>query len=299
MDEREEKIRRLLQQGRPKTEIAMRLGIDRSTVSRVAARVGFPAQQRGRSDHDWAVIRSFYEKGHSAAECGRRFGFTPSTWDAAINRGEIVPRPRTSQQPRGRTRREVERLLNDGIRISEIAERLGVSKPTVCYHARRLGVPSQAKFARRFDWQEIQRVYDSGVPQRECRRRFGFSNNAWGDAVARGDIVPRSRLIPIEDLLVVGRPTNRTHLKARLIQAGLKQNQCEECGLISWRGKPFNMQLHHINGDGQDNRLENIALLCANCHAQTDTYGGRNGHRKPKPDLRLVDPPEEDGEEAA
>jgi 5-methylcytosine-specific restriction endonuclease McrA len=41
------------------------------------------------------------------------------------------------------------------------------------------------------------------------------------------------------------------------------------------------MQLHHINGDGSDNRLENIIFLCANCHSQTDTYGGRNGHRRP------------------
>jgi hypothetical protein len=40
------------------------------------------------------------------------------------------------------------------------------------------------------------------------------------------------------------------------------------------------MQLHHVNGDGLDNRLENLELLCANCHSQTETYGGRNGHRR-------------------
>ena len=40
------------------------------------------------------------------------------------------------------------------------------------------------------------------------------------------------------------------------------------------------MQLHHINGHGDDNRLENLELLCANCHSMTDTYGGRNGHRR-------------------
>jgi 5-methylcytosine-specific restriction endonuclease McrA len=40
------------------------------------------------------------------------------------------------------------------------------------------------------------------------------------------------------------------------------------------------MQLHHINGDGLDNRLENLELLCANCHSQTSTYAGRNGHRR-------------------
>jgi 5-methylcytosine-specific restriction endonuclease McrA len=48
------------------------------------------------------------------------------------------------------------------------------------------------------------------------------------------------------------------------------------------------MALHHINGDRLDNRLENLELLCPNCHSQTDTYSGRNGHRRPAP-LRLAD----------
>jgi hypothetical protein len=88
--------------------------------------------------------------------------------------------------------------------------------------------------------------------------------------------------MPIEELLVTDRPqTNRSHLKQRLLKEGLKQNRCERCGLTEWLGDPINMQLHHVNGNGKDNRLENIILLCANCHSQTDTYGGRNGHRKP------------------
>ena len=65
------------------------------------------------------------------------------------------------------------------------------------------------------------------------------------------------------------------------MQEGLKQNRCERCGITEWRGEPLSMQLHHVNGDGSDNRLENIVFLCPNCHSQTDTYGGRNGHRKP------------------
>ncbi len=49
------------------------------------------------------------------------------------------------------------------------------------------------------------------------------------------------------------------------------------------------MQLHHINGDGGDNRLQNIVFLCANCHSQTDTYGGRNGHRRAQPELEVIE----------
>jgi DNA-binding transcriptional ArsR family regulator len=199
----------------------------------------------------------------------------------------VLPRPLNTQLPPGKRRREVAALLDEGRGVAEIAERLGVSKPTVCYHARKLGVPAQTKFARRYDWNEIQRVYDSGIAMRECKRLFGFSSDAWAAAAARGDITPRSRLIPMEELLVVGRRTSRTHLKTRLIDAGLKQNRCEQCGISEWNGRPLSVQLHHKNGDGLDNRIGNLEFLCGNCHSQTDTYGGRNGHRKPS--LRLVE----------
>jgi DNA-binding CsgD family transcriptional regulator/5-methylcytosine-specific restriction endonuclease McrA len=294
--QRDEQIRHLLLRGMPKARIARRLGIDRSTVSRVAARVGFPSSARAADGRDWAAIRKFYEQGHSAAECMRRFGFTESTWDAAISRGEVVPRPRNAQRPPGERRRQVERLLNEGIGIAEIAERLGVAKPTVCYHARRLGVPAQERFRRRFDWEEIQRAYSEGLSMRECMLRFGFSRQAWSDAVKRGDVVPRDRRIPLELLLVQGRPTSRGHLKNRLVAAGLKEDRCEECGLSEWRGRRLGMQLHHKNGDGLDNRLENLVFLCPNCHSQTDTYGGRNGHQRPGPHLELVEAPDAVGE---
>jgi DNA-binding CsgD family transcriptional regulator len=297
VNDRDRKVQLLLEERVPKAEIGRRLGISRETVSRIAARVGFPARQRGAKLHDWEAISAFYDAGHSAEECKRRFGFSDATWTAAICRGAITPRPRNAQRPPGERRRAVAKLLGEGLGIAEIARELGISKPTVCYHARRLGVPSRSEFARRFDWDEIRRVYESGVAMRECRERFGFSSQAWADAVKRGDITPRSRLIALDALLVVGRPTNRSHLKARLLAEGLKENRCELCGITEWQGKPLNMQLHHVNGDGTDNRLANIKLLCANCHSQTDTYGGRNGHRRVKapPDSGPAEPSQREG----
>ena len=58
--------------------------------------------------------------------------------------------------------------------------------------------------------------------------------------------------------------------KKRLIKEGIKEDRCEQCGITHWRGRKLSIQLHHRNGDGTDNRIENLELLCANCHSQTD-----------------------------
>jgi hypothetical protein len=181
---------------------------------------------------------------------------------------------------------KVARLRRAALTYTQIARRLDLAKSTVAYHARRLGEPADDRFARRYNWAEVQCTVDNeGLSMRQCMEWFGFSRDAWGKAVNRGDVKPRPWIMPIEELLVVGRKTNRSHLKHRLLKEGLKENRCEWCGLTEWRGKPLNMALHHVNGDGRDNRLVNIIFLCPNCHAQTPNYGGRNGHRR----LRLVD----------
>jgi hypothetical protein len=164
-----------------------------------------------------------------------------------------------------------------------IASELGLTKSTVAYHARRAGLPADSRFSRRYDWSIVQDAIDEGLSMRVCMERFGFSRDAWGKAVKRGDIVPREWITPIEELLVAGPVRNRGHIKRRLLAAGLKEECCERCGITEWQGRPLAMQLHHKNGDGLDNRLENLELLCANCHSQTETYGGRNGHRRRPP----------------
>jgi 5-methylcytosine-specific restriction endonuclease McrA len=55
----------------------------------------------------------------------------------------------------------------------------------------------------------------------------------------------------------------------------VKEPRCEACGLTEWLARPISFELHHVNGDGNDNRLENLLILCPNCHSQTDTWGGR------------------------
>lgn len=82
---------------------------------------------------------------------------------------------------------------------------------------------------------------------------------------------------PIHEYLVKGSIVSSTRLRELLLKEGMKEHKCEnlECGLTEWHNLPIPLQLHHINGDRTDNRLENLQLLCPNCHALTDNYCGR------------------------
>lgn len=95
-----------------------------------------------------------------------------------------------------------------------------------------------------------------------------------GQAWSKGKKLPKRQ--PIETYLVENKLVQSNNLKKRLINEGLKEHKCECCGIIEWNGKPAPIELDHVNGNRHDNRLENLRILCPNCHAQTDTYRGKN-----------------------
>jgi DNA-binding CsgD family transcriptional regulator len=223
--------------------------------------------------------------GHRQPEIARRLNLAPTTVSYHVQKilADVERAATDADTPAlisSGTRDAVAHLLSKGCSHAEIAARLGISKPTVTYHARRLGSHIDLRAARRYDWAQVQRYYDEGHSIRDCMRAFGFSSTSWSDAVKRGAIVARPNATPLSELLVAGTYRGRYNLKSRLIKEGLKTGCCERCGLEAWRGAQITMALHHINGDRLDNRLENLELLCPNCHSQTDTYAGRNGRRR-------------------
>lgn len=103
-----------------------------------------------------------------------------------------------------------------------------------------------------------------------------------GKGHLRGSTHGWARRTPLSELLVARclSGVTTTKLKARLLTQGLLQRRCHRCGLTQWQGMPVPLELEHVNGDRVDNRIENLVLLCPNCHAMTPTYRGRN--KRPK-----------------
>lgn len=79
-----------------------------------------------------------------------------------------------------------------------------------------------------------------------------------------------------EDILKENCRHQRTVLRRYIIKNNLIPYKCAICGCVEWQGKTLSLELDHINGINNDNRLENLRFLCPNCHSQTSTYGSRN-----------------------
>ena len=103
------------------------------------------------------------------------------------------------------------------------------------------------------------------------------TNHFLGKGWSKNKNVPKKPIRSLKEILV-SRSTFSIHqLKKRLFRVGLKKPKCEECG---WEKQSKDgripIEIDHINGDHSDNRLENLRILCPNCHSLKPTHRGRN-----------------------
>ena len=147
---------------------------------------------------------------------------------------------------------------------------------------------------------EFQKIISESTTYLEVINKLGFSPGSGSgnyktilarvkvdeldtSSIKRTVVTRRNPAIPLSDILVAQSSyLNGSSLKRRLFDSKLLKNECYLCGLSSlWNGKPLVLQLDHINGTHNDNRIENLRILCPNCHTQTSTFTGRkNKNRK-------------------
>lgn len=89
----------------------------------------------------------------------------------------------------------------------------------------------------------------------------------------------KENTLTAEELLIKNCKHNRRQLRGFIIRNNLLPYRCAICNTVKWNNKTLSLELDHINGVNDDNRLENLRFLCPNCHSQTTTYGSRNTQR--------------------
>jgi hypothetical protein len=197
--------------------------------------------------------------------------------------------------------------------LKEVHRRLGLAGgkyDRMRAHIRRLGLDA-AHLARsdagvprgpKLEWSEddLRTAVSTSDSVSEVSRRLGYTPNGGvhrmlvarirrlnldtshftGMGWARGRRL-HGRTTPLSEVLVQGSTHSSSTLRRRLVAEGVLAARCAKCGMSEWRGQPLPLHLDHINGDHTDNRLENLRILCPNCHSITKTWCNRRGRRSP------------------
>lgn len=132
----------------------------------------------------------------------------------------------------------------------------------------------------------FKNVYSMSAHKGHCTNKNGTLHLSQARAWSRGltkDTDERLRIrsekssLPLSNILAGEHPQLSTYkLKLKLFRAGVFKNVCSICGVSEWMGKKLFCELDHINGNKYDHRLENLRILCPNCHSQTDTHAAKN-----------------------
>ena len=126
---------------------------------------------------------------------------------------------------------------------------------------------------------------DKDIPKIEIARRLDCSPmtidrylKKWGieysgNKGGRGIRDPhRKTSLELIDSINSGKNINNSILRDRLIDDGIKEYKCEWCNATEWMGKPISLELHHKNFKHYDNNLDNLLILCPNCHSFAHKY---------------------------
>jgi 5-methylcytosine-specific restriction endonuclease McrA len=139
-----------------------------------------------------------------------------------------------------------------------------------------------------FSGTELLNAVEASQSMAEVVRRLGLNKSSTTYATLKKDFAhhniqpqfkKRSRnTIPytFEEMFCENSTCDRSTLRNRIIKEEIFKYECSECGIIDWNTKPLTMQLDHIDGNPHNHKLDNLRMICPNCHGQTETWCGKN-----------------------
>lgn len=145
---------------------------------------------------------------------------------------------------------------------------------------------------RAYTKEQIQEIVNSSSSNREVARKLGYNCDSGG---VMSTIKKMYQEYNIDTSHFKGQGWNKNNYNydafttnsykkngktLRDLLIHLRGQKCENCGLTEWLEQPINLEVHHINGDRTDNRLENLQLLCPNCHSYTPTFARKGDKRE-------------------
>lgn len=146
---------------------------------------------------------------------------------------------------------------------------------------------------RTFSLEELKQIVSEVFSYRELAHRLGYQRDGGGTIKSLHNMVEELKL-DVSHFKGQGWTSNNPDLTAFTIDSNKKNGssllkslvmirgyrKCESCGITQWLGQEVFLQVHHINGEHSDNRLENLMMICPNCHTLTPSYAVPKAKRK-------------------